>query len=152
MLNWYPSKMYLFPQRLEEISIFKLNNSEYKEKEKWNHSENRSRLYQFMSQFYLVPAINNALWSGKKLRFSEPQWFVFIVFYKSTIPTNGGFPHGKVVKNLPLMQETQKTHVWYLGREDPWKREWQLIHKVAESRTQLSTYTHISINITNLKF
>ena len=30
-----------------------------------------------------------------------------------------GFPGGGVVKNLPAMQETQKTQAWSLGQEDP---------------------------------
>ena len=36
-----------------------------------------------------------------------------------------GFLHSSVVKNLPTMQETQKTWVWSLGGEDPWRRAWQ---------------------------
>ena len=32
------------------------------------------------------------------------------------------YPGGSVVKNLPAMQETP---VWSLGRENPWRREWQ---------------------------
>ena len=34
-----------------------------------------------------------------------------------------GFPSGSGVKNLPAMQETQETRVWYLSREDPLKEE-----------------------------
>ena len=33
-----------------------------------------------------------------------------------------GFPGGSAVKNPPVMQETQ---VRCLGREGPWRREWQ---------------------------
>ena len=29
-----------------------------------------------------------------------------------------GFPGGSAVKNLPAMQETQETHVQFLGQED----------------------------------
>ena len=36
-----------------------------------------------------------------------------------------GFPGGSVVKNLPVMQETQKMQVWSLGWEDPRTRAWQ---------------------------
>ena len=32
-----------------------------------------------------------------------------------------GFPGGSVVKNLPVMQETQETRVWSLGQQDPLK-------------------------------
>ena len=34
-----------------------------------------------------------------------------------------GFPGGSVVKNLPVMQETQETQVQSLGREDPLEKE-----------------------------
>ena len=34
-----------------------------------------------------------------------------------------GFPGGSVVKNLPAMQETQKTQVQSLGWEDPLEGE-----------------------------
>ena len=34
-----------------------------------------------------------------------------------------GFPSGSVVKNLPEMQELQKTWVWSLGWEDPLEEE-----------------------------
>ena len=34
-----------------------------------------------------------------------------------------GFPGGSVVKNLPAMQETQKTQVQSLGWEDPLEEE-----------------------------
>ena len=42
-----------------------------------------------------------------------------------------GFPCGQVVKNLPAIQELQKTWVCSLGWEDPleripWRRAWQL--------------------------
>ena len=30
------------------------------------------------------------------------------------------------VKNTPAMQETQERQVSSLGREDPWRRKWQL--------------------------
>ena len=34
-----------------------------------------------------------------------------------------GFPGGSVVKNLPVMQESQETQVLSLGQEDPLKEE-----------------------------
>ena len=68
-----------------------------------------------------------------------------------------GFPGGSVVKNLPLIQETQERWVQLLGWEDlleegiashssihAWKNPmdrgaWQVVvHRIAKSRTQLS--------------
>ena len=34
-----------------------------------------------------------------------------------------GFPDGSVVKNPPVMQETQDTQVWSLGWKDPLEEE-----------------------------
>ena len=38
------------------------------------------------------------------------------------VTTEWGFPGGQVVEHLPAMQ---KTWVWSLGHEDPWRRIWQ---------------------------
>ena len=43
--------------------------------------------------------------------------FYFIKFYFR------GFPVGLVVKNLPAMQETPETQIWFLGWEDPLEKE-----------------------------
>ena len=70
------------------------------------------------------------------------------------LATEMGFPRGSGVKNLPAMQETQETWVWYLGWEDPLEEEmaahssiiawripmdrgaWQAtVHGVAKSQT-----------------
>ena len=74
----------------------------------------------------------------------------------------GVSPMTQVVKNLPVMQETQETQVWSLHWEGPlekdmathsgslaWKnsmdrRAWQAtVHMDTKSWTQLSTHTHI---------
>ena len=34
-----------------------------------------------------------------------------------------GFPSGSVVKNLPAMQESQRTWIWSLGQENPLEEE-----------------------------
>ena len=70
-----------------------------------------------------------------------------------TIP--GAFPMAQRVKNLPAMQETQKTGVWFLGWEDPGggygntfqhsclekpleRGPWRAtVHRVSKSQTQL---------------
>ena len=36
-----------------------------------------------------------------------------------------GFSLSSVVKNLPAVQETQETRVWFLDQEDHWRRKWQ---------------------------
>ena len=67
------------------------------------------------------------------------------------------FPGGSVVRNLSATQETQKTWILSLGREDPLEEEmathssilawkipwargtwWATVHGVAKSQTQLS--------------
>ena len=44
-------------------------------------------------------------------------WFTTTVLLLYVV--SGDFPDGTVIKNLPVMQEMQKTGVWSLGQEDP---------------------------------
>ena len=74
-------------------------------------------------------------------------------------PSTEGFPGDSVVKNLPVMQETQETWVQSLGREGPLEEDmathssilvwenpmdrgaWQAtVHAVIKSCTQLSRH------------
>ena len=41
------------------------------------------------------------------------------MIYNIVLVLGVGFPGGSVVKNLPPMQEPQKTQGEYLGQEDP---------------------------------
>ena len=50
---------------------------------------------------------------------------VRILEWVAILPPDSGLPGSSVVKNLPLMQEMQKTQVWSLGSERfPGRRKW----------------------------
>ena len=48
------------------------------------------------------------------------------ITFKSEIPSyRGGFPDGSEVETLPALKEIEEMWVWFLGQEDPWRRQWQ---------------------------